>query len=216
MEILASAGSVDVLPAPPTAEQLAQLCASGDYDVVVAQLRDDLGAAILEQAAVRGVSVYAVGVNNVDLDAATRRGIVVANTPDVLTDATADVAMLLMLAAARRAVEADRFLREGRFHGWEPELLLGRDISGATLGLAGFGRIARATARRALGSACGSSTVRGLPAILRHPTRTSVTSRIGSSGCRGRTWWPAATCCRCMCRSRPPRITLSTRPCSLR
>ncbi len=97
------------------------------------------------------MSVYAVGVNNVDLDAATRRGIVVANTPDVLTDATADVAMLLMLAAARRAVEADRFLREGRYHGWEPELLLGRDISGSTLGLAGFGRIARATARRALG-----------------------------------------------------------------
>jgi glyoxylate reductase len=151
MEILASAGPVDLLPAPPTAEHLAQLCASGDYDVVVAQLRDDLGAAILERAALRGVSVYAVGVNNVDLDAATRRGIVVANTPDVLTDATADVAMLLMLAAARRAVEADRFLREGRFQGWEPELLLGRDISGSTLGLAGFGRIARATARRALG-----------------------------------------------------------------
>jgi len=151
MEILAAAGTVDLLPEPPTAEQLSQLCASGDYDVVVAQLRDDLGAAILERATLRGVSVYAVGVNNVDLDAATRCGIVVTNTPDVLTDATADVAMLLMLAAARRAVEADRFLREGHYHGWEPELLLGRDISGATLGLAGFGRIARATARRALG-----------------------------------------------------------------
>jgi glyoxylate reductase len=151
MEILAAAGPVAVLPAPPSSEDLARLCATGDYDVVVAQLRDDLGAGTLHRAAIRGVSVYAVGVNNVDLDAATRRGIVVANTPDVLTDATADVAMLLMLAAARRAVEADRFLREGRFQGWEPELLLGRDISGSTLGLAGFGRIARATARRALG-----------------------------------------------------------------
>ena len=151
MEILAAAGPVDVLPAPPTAEQLAELCSSGNYDVVVAQLRDDLGVETLRGAVLRGVSVYAVGVNNVDLDFATSRGIVVANTPDVLTDATADVAMLLMLAAARRAVEADRFLREGRYHGWEPELLLGRDISGATLGLAGFGRIARATARRALG-----------------------------------------------------------------
>jgi glyoxylate reductase len=151
MDILAAAGPVEVLPAPPSSEDLARLCATGDYDVVVAQLRDDLGAAVLERAALRGVSVYAVGVNNVDLDAATRRGIVVANTPDVLTDATADVAMLLMLAAARRAVDADRFLREGRYHGWEPELLRGRDISGSTLGLAGFGRIARATARRALG-----------------------------------------------------------------
>ena len=151
MEILAAAGPVEVLPAPPSSEDLARLCATGDYEVVVAQLRDDLGAAILKRAAIRGVSVYAVGVNNVDLDAATRRGIVVANTPDVLTDATADVAMLLMLAAARRAVEVDRFLREGRYHGWEPELLLGQDISGSTLGLAGFGRIARATARRALG-----------------------------------------------------------------
>jgi glyoxylate reductase len=83
--------------------------------------------------------------------------------------------MLLMLAAARRAVEADRFLREGRYHGgWEPELLLGRDISGSTLGLAGFGRIARATARRALGFGmrvlyCSP------PAILRRPTGTSAT-----------------------------------------
>ena len=103
MEILAAAGPVDVLPAPPTAEQLAELCASGNYDILVAQLRDDLGVETLRSAVLRGVSVYAVGVNNVDLAAATRRGIVVANTPDVLTDATADVAMLLMLAAARRA-----------------------------------------------------------------------------------------------------------------
>jgi glyoxylate reductase len=69
----------------------------------------------------------------------------------VLTDATADIAMLLILGTARRVVEADRLVRDGNFHGWEPELLLGRDVSGAVLGLAGFGRIARATARRALG-----------------------------------------------------------------
>ena len=75
----------------------------------------------------------------------------VGNTPGVLTDATADIAMLLILGTARRVVEADRLVRAGQFPGWEPELLLGRDVSGAVLGLAGFGRIARATARRALG-----------------------------------------------------------------
>jgi phosphoglycerate dehydrogenase-like enzyme len=73
MEIIAAAGPVEVLPAPPSSEDLARLCAPGYYAVVVAQLRDDLAAAILERAAISGVSVYAVGVNNLDLDAATRR-----------------------------------------------------------------------------------------------------------------------------------------------
>jgi glyoxylate reductase len=97
------------------------------------------------------VSVYSAGVDNVDIAAATRNGVMVANTPDVLTDATADVAILLMLASARRAVEADRCVRAGQFAGWSSEFMLGLDVSGRTLGLAGFGRIARATARRALG-----------------------------------------------------------------
>jgi glyoxylate reductase len=150
MVMLARAGSVDVLDAAPTSPELARLCQSGRYDVVVAHLDDDVSAPTIAGAGIRGVSLYAAGVNNVDLNAASRHGIVVANTPDVLTDATADMAMLLMLAAARRCIEADRFLREGRFVGWAPDLMLGTDISGATLGLAGFGRIARATARRAL------------------------------------------------------------------
>jgi glyoxylate reductase len=81
--------------------------------------------------------------------AATSNNIVVGNTPGVLTDATADLTMLLILATARRAVEADQFTRSGQWTGWKPELLLGHDVSGATLGLAGFGRIARATAKRA-------------------------------------------------------------------
>jgi glyoxylate reductase len=92
-----------------------------------------------------------VGYNNIDIDAATRHGILVGNTPGVLTDATADIAMLLILGTARRVVEADKLVREGKFLGWEPEFMLGRDVSGAVLGLAGFGRIARAVARRALG-----------------------------------------------------------------
>ena len=82
--------------------------------------------------------------------AATRRGIAVGNTPDVLTDATADIAMLLILGVTRRAPEGERMVREGRFHGWAPDLLVGRDVRGATLGLAGFGRIGKAVAARAL------------------------------------------------------------------
>ncbi|TAP43189.1 D-glycerate dehydrogenase [Arthrobacter sp. S39] len=150
-QLLADAGRVTVLPEPPDYETLAALCASGDFDVVLTQLRDVIDAPLLAGARLRGVSNFAVGYNNIDVDAATRAGIMVGNTPGVLTDATADIAMLLILGTARRVVEGDQLVRSGRFHGWEPELLLGRDVSGAVLGLAGFGRIARATARRALG-----------------------------------------------------------------
>jgi glyoxylate reductase len=151
LQLLSDAGRVTLLPEPPDYRTLAALCASGEYDVVLTQLRDVVDAPLLADARLKGVSNYAVGYNNIDIDAATRHGILVGNTPGVLTDATADIAMLLILGAARRVVEADRLVRDGKFLGWEPELLLGRDVSGAVLGLAGFGRIARATARRALG-----------------------------------------------------------------
>lgn len=151
LQLLSDAGQVTVLPEPPDYPALAALCASGDFDVVLTQLRDVIDEPLLADARVKGVSNYAVGYNNIDVDAATRHGILVGNTPGVLTNATADIAMLLILGTARRVVEADRLVRDGKFLGWEPELLLGRDVSGAVLGLAGFGRIARATARRALG-----------------------------------------------------------------
>lgn len=149
--LLAAAGDVTVLEAPPSYAVLDALCASGDFDVVLTQLRDVIDAPLLARARVRGFSNYAVGYNNIDVAAATGHGIAVANTPGVLTNATADIAMMLILGTARRVIEADRLVRGGRFTGWEPELLLGSDVSGKTLGLAGFGRIARATARRALG-----------------------------------------------------------------
>lgn len=151
MQLLREAGRVTVLPKHPSYETLTALCASGDYDVVLTQLRDVIDASLLAKARLRGVSNFAVGYNNIDVTAATRHGILVGNTPGVLTNATADIAMLLILGTARRVVEADRLVRDGKFNGWEPELLLGRDVSGAVLGLAGFGRIARATAQRALG-----------------------------------------------------------------
>jgi len=151
LQLLSDAGQVTVLPEPPDYATLSSLCASGDYDVVLTQLRDVIDEPLLTKARVKGVSNFAVGYNNIDIDAATRHGILVGNTPGVLTDATADIAMLLILGTARRVVEADKVVREGKFLGWEPEFMLGRDVSGAVLGLAGFGRIARAVARRALG-----------------------------------------------------------------
>ncbi|MEU4311334.1 D-glycerate dehydrogenase [Nocardia sp. NPDC024068] len=149
MRLLEAAGTV-TLAEKMSAAELARACASGNYQVVVAQLRDVFDAPLLASAKIRGISNFAVGYNNIDIEAATANSIVVGNTPGVLTDATADIAVLLMLAVARRCVEADAYVRAGRFQGWEPELLLGHDVSGRTLGLAGFGRIARATARRAL------------------------------------------------------------------
>ncbi|MGP6175579.1 2-hydroxyacid dehydrogenase [Corynebacterium sp. A21] len=151
LSLLKDAGEVTLLPEPPSYEQLRELTASGDYDVVLTQLRDQIDADLIADARIKGVSNYAVGYNNIDVLAATDYGIQVANTPGVLTDATADIAFALLLATSRRIVEADQFVRDGKFHGWEPEMLLGKDLTGATLGLAGFGRIGRAVAKRALG-----------------------------------------------------------------
>ncbi len=96
---------------------------------------------------------YAVGFNNVDLDAATRRGIVITNTPDVLTETTADLAWALIMASARRVVESDQFLRSGQWDGWGPMQFHGQDVHGATLGIIGAGRIGTAVARRSSGFA---------------------------------------------------------------
>jgi glyoxylate reductase len=96
-------------------------------------------------------SNVAVGFNNIDVAAATRRGVVVTNTPDVLTETTADFAWTLLMAIARRMVEADRYVRDGKFDQWKNMLLLGGDVHGKTLGIVGFGRIGRAMARRAQG-----------------------------------------------------------------
>ncbi len=97
------------------------------------------------------VANVAVGYNNIDLPAARRRGIVVTNTPDVLTETTADFAWTLLMAAARRAIEADHYARSGQWKAWKWDLLWGLDVHGKTLGVLGFGRIGRAVARRARG-----------------------------------------------------------------
>ncbi|HEX2984494.1 MAG TPA: D-glycerate dehydrogenase, partial [Ignavibacteriales bacterium] len=100
------------------------------------------------------IANYAVGYNNIDVAAATAKGIAVCNTPDVLTDATADIAMLLALGAARKAVEGEEIMRSGKFKGWAPQLLLGIELKGKTFGIIGAGRIGSATAKRAKAFGC--------------------------------------------------------------
>jgi glyoxylate reductase len=123
-----------------------------EADALVALLTDRVDEALLARCArLKIVANVAVGYDNIDLAAAARHGVTVTNTPGVLTDATADFAFTLLLAAARRVVEADRFVRAGKFHGWEIMGFQGGDIAGRTLGIAGFGRIGQAVARRARG-----------------------------------------------------------------
>jgi glyoxylate reductase len=116
-------------------------------------LTDRIDAEVLEAAGpgLRVVANYAVGFDNVDVEECTQRGIVVTNTPDVLTAATADLTWSLILAASRRIAEGDRWVRAGRPWAWAPGFLLGREVTGKTLGIVGFGRIGQAVAARARG-----------------------------------------------------------------
>ncbi len=136
---------------PPTREEL--LRAIEGCDGVLTLLTDRVDDEFLDRAGpgLKVVSNYAVGFDNVDVAACTRRGVAVGNTPGVLTDTTADLAFALLMAAARRIPEGDRYVRVGRWKTWGPMLLLGPDVHGATLGIVGFGRIGQAVARRAMG-----------------------------------------------------------------
>jgi glyoxylate reductase len=123
-----------------------------DCEGLVCLLLDKINEELLAKCPkLKVTSNVAVGFDNIDLAAATRRGVMATNTPGVLTDTTADFAFALLMAAARRVAEADRYVREGRFQEWGIELLLGQDIHHATLGVLGLGRIGLAMARRARG-----------------------------------------------------------------
>lgn len=136
------------LPAERVKRYVAETDPVGIVGMVNVPITDEIMG---EAPHLRVVANYAVGYNNVDVAAATRRGVLVTNTPGVLTEATADLAFALLLSVARRVVESDRFLREGNFKGWKADLLLGSDVYGAVLGIVGFGRIGQAVARRGLG-----------------------------------------------------------------
>lgn len=121
-------------------------------DGLLCLLTDQIDRQLLETGtSLKVISQMAVGYDNVDIQTANARHLPVGHTPDVLTNATADFAWTLLMAAARRVVEADRFVRDGQWQTWEPDLLLGPDITGATLGIVGLGRIGQAVARRAKG-----------------------------------------------------------------
>jgi glyoxylate reductase len=115
---------------------------------MVTQLMDPIGEAVLSTPGLKVVANVAVGYDNIDVGVATKHGVMVCNTPGVLDDTTADFAFALLMAAGRRLLEGDRFVRSGAFKGWAIDMLLGHDIFNATLGIVGFGRIGRGVARR--------------------------------------------------------------------
>lgn len=139
----------DELP-PPTSVLLERV---RGVDGLLCLLTDRVDGEIMDAAGpnLKVISNHAVGYDNIDVPAATARRLPVGNTPGILTDATADFAFALLMAAARRVVEGERFVRAGKWKTWGPSLLLGADVSGATLGIVGYGRIGRALAKRASG-----------------------------------------------------------------
>jgi lactate dehydrogenase-like 2-hydroxyacid dehydrogenase len=140
------ANSDDGLPAEELARRI------GGKQAVVSQLTDRFDAAFLDTLdGLRVIANVAVGYDNIDVPAATRKGISVTNTPDVLTDTTADLAFALLLAAARRIVEGHHYVHSGEWTKWRIDLLVGRDVHHATFGIFGMGRIGQAVARRAAG-----------------------------------------------------------------
>jgi glyoxylate reductase len=136
---------------PPSAQEIIRN--AEDCEGLVTLLSDPIGAEVIDQLPkLKVIAQYAVGYDNIDVTRATDRKIVVTNTPGVLTETTADLAWALIMAASRRLIEADKYVRDGNWNvAWGPEMLLGSDIYGATLGIIGFGRIGSAVARRAAG-----------------------------------------------------------------
>jgi glyoxylate reductase len=152
LDRLAEATDVEVWPEelPPSPQELSRKAQQSG--AMLTLLTDRVDAPLLDAApGLLVVSNVATGFDNIDVPAATARGVLVTRTPGVLSETTADFAFALLLAAARRVVEGDRFVREGRWKTWGPETLLGRDVHGATLGIVGLGGIGREVAKRAGG-----------------------------------------------------------------
>jgi len=152
IEKLSKEADVEIWPEelPPSYEILTEKVRNAEG--LLSLLTDRIDAALMDAAPkLKVVSNLAVGYDNIRIPEATKRGIAVSNTPEVLTETTADLAFALLMAAARRVVEADKFTRAGKWKTWGPGLMLGQDIHHATLGIAGMGRIGREMAKRAAG-----------------------------------------------------------------
>lgn len=145
--------AVSVYPGELPIPRSELLAAVAGCDALITLVSDTVDEAVLEAAgpSLKIVANFAVGTDNIDIAACTRRKVAVSHTPDVLTEATADLTFALMLATARRLIEGDNLVRSGRWQGWGPLQLLGLDVYGKTLGIIGFGRIGQAVARRAQG-----------------------------------------------------------------
>jgi lactate dehydrogenase-like 2-hydroxyacid dehydrogenase len=136
---------------PGTADEI--IAASGKFDAIIPRHSEHFSAEVVAQFSERLkiVANHSVGVDHCDLQALKARGIVMTNTPDVLSDATAELAMLLMLGAARHAVAGDRIVRWGAWDSWSPAFIVGKQVTGARLGIIGMGRVGRAFAAKARG-----------------------------------------------------------------
>jgi len=153
LDLIREACQAEVWPEemPPSREALLERVRG--VDGLLCLLTDRIDGEVMDAAGpgLKIISNHAAGFDNIDVAAATERNIPVGNTPGILTDATADMAFALMMAAGRRVIEAERFLRAGKWKTWSPSMLLGVDFAGATLGIVGFGRIGQAVAKRASG-----------------------------------------------------------------
>jgi glyoxylate reductase len=150
---LLEAAAVDVVAYPEgrplTEDAIREAVEDGGCQGILSQVMDPIRETVLSTPGLEIVANVAVGYDNIDVPAATRNRVMATHTPGVLTDTTADFAFTLMMAAARRVAEGDRFIRAGKFDGWAIDMLLGQDVWGATLGLVGVGRIGGAVAKRA-------------------------------------------------------------------
>lgn len=152
IELLREHCEVDVFPGPMPPTRAELLAGAAEADALLPLLTERIDEEVLQAAPrLRVIANMAVGYDNIEMAAATRRGIPIGNTPGVLTETSADLAFALLLAAARHIVAGADYVRAGRWQTWEPQLLLGQDVHGSTLGIIGLGRIGQAVARRARG-----------------------------------------------------------------
>ena len=152
LSLIAREHQVESYSADPPMDRRQLLQSIADKEGLLCTITDRIDTEVLDRApALKVIANYGVGFEHLDINGATQRGIPVTNTPGVLTEATADLALALILATARRVVEGDRRVREGKFQYWAPLLFLGQEVNGKTLGIIGMGRIGQAVARRAAG-----------------------------------------------------------------
>ena len=175
MKLIQDFCNADIWPDELPPSRQAILAHIGGMDGLLCLLTDQIDAGIMDAAGpeLKVISSFSVGIDNVDVEAASARGIPVGNTPGVLTDATADMAFALLLAAGRRIVEGAQGVRMGRWKTWGPAFMLGADLAGATLGIVGFGRIGRAVARRAGGF--------GMRIIFSDPSQVAPESGVNAA-----------------------------------